>query len=215
MAVLIEAIHMNPELLNEFITFFVVIDPIGTIPVFIAATCGLSPAHRRHVAYQAIGVSAVILLFFVAFGEAIIRAIGINLSSFELAGGLIIFIFATMMIFGDSKPVEEMKELTASERRQLAVHPLAIPSIAGPGSMLAAVTLTDNEGYSLAQQAITTGTLLCVLLLTLILLLLAGPVNRVIGLSGAAVISRIMGIILAAFAVETVVDALHALQKTF
>lgn len=206
---------MIADLLNEFITFFVVIDPIGTIPVFIAATSGLSAAHRRHVAYQAITISAIILLFFVMFGEAIIRAIGINITSFELAGGVIIFIFAISMIFGDSKPAEEMKELTESERRQLAIHPLAIPSIAGPGSMLAAVTLTENQGYSIAQQAVTTGMLLSVLLLTLVLLLLAGPVNRLIGMSGAAVISRIMGIILAAFAVETIVDALRVLLLTF
>jgi multiple antibiotic resistance protein len=202
-------------MLSKLTTFFVVIDPIGTIPVFIAATKGFSAAHQRSIAFRATFVAALVLLFFVLFGQPIISSIGVDLASFQLAGGLILFVFALTMIFGEGKPAEELKELSVHTRRALAIFPIAIPSIASPGAMLTAVTLTNNHDYSLLQQVETTAMLLCVLFLTLVLLLAAAQFNRLIGLSGAELISRVMGVILAAFAVETVVEAVRALALTF
>ena len=201
--------------LNEFLTFFVVIDPIGTIPVFIAATSGFSAADQRHIAFQAVCIAAAILLFFVLAGQIVIEALGVDLTSFELAGGLILFLFALTMIFGEGKPAEELKEITASVKRQVAIYPIASPSIASPGAMLAAITFTSNQNHSVMEQVVITGTLFSVLLLTLALLLLASPLNKLIGLSGATVISRIMGVILAAFAVDTIINALRKLPATF
>ncbi|MEM9617981.1 MAG: MarC family protein [Pseudomonadota bacterium] len=202
-------------MLSTLTTFLVVVDPIGTIPVFIAATRGLPSQDQRHIALQAVFFAALILLFFVLFGQIIITSIGIDLASFQLAGGVILFIFALNMVFGDGKPAEEIKELTAFKKREISIFPLAIPSIASPGAMLAAVTLTDNRDYSFWQQTVTTGLLLSVLLLTLLLLIAAAPINRLIGMSGAALVSRVMGIILAAFAVESIVESARILAATF
>lgn len=205
---------MSP-LFTEFTTLFAVIDPIGSVPVFIAATAALQPEHRRQVAFRAIAYAAAILLFFVVFGQLIIESIGIDLTSFQIAGGIVLFLFAMTMIFGDGKPKHELKDLSACDRKRIAVFPLATPSVASPGAMLAAVTLTNNHDQTILQQAATTGLLGLVLLITLGLFLLANPINRIIGAAGAEIISRVMGIILAALAVDTIIEALRTIASTF
>lgn len=129
----------------------------------------------------------------------------IPLPAFQAAGGLVLLLFALTMIFGESKPESESKisgDSSHSQLADLAVYPLAIPSIASPGAMMAIVMLTDNNRHSIMDQAITAGTMMAVLLITLLLLLGATKIQKVIGNVGAAIISRVMGLILAAVAVN-------------
>ena len=185
-----------------FIFFFTVIDPVGTVPVFIAVTSGHSEATKRRIALKATFVSALVLIFFVVAGELILTGMDVPITAFQIAGGIVLFLFAITMIFGESKPEEEIKMVEGST--ESAIFPLAIPSIAGPGAMLAAVLMTENNRFDVLQQTITTGIMLAVLLIAMILMLIAAPVHRVIGSAGASIISRVMGLILSAVAVTNV-----------
>jgi len=207
------------KLLEHFVTLWVVIDPIGTIPVFIAVTAGLSVAARRKTALLAALVSAGVLLFFLIFGQLLIEALDIGLNSFQVAGGIILFLFALTMIFGESKQVVEQHEAEEelerpANRPNPAIFPLAVPSLASPGAMLAIVILTDNNRYSVADQGITALVMLSVILISFVLMLLADPIIRLIRHSGAAIISRVMGMILASVAVNSVLSAMLEIMKT-
>jgi multiple antibiotic resistance protein len=191
------------DILAVFITFFAVIDPIGTIPVFIAVTAQYDQKTKRRVALLATIVSACVLLFFLVVGEIVLTALSIPLPAFQISGGIVLFLFALNMIFGDSKPDEEIKSLENSHK-ETAIFPLAVPSIASPGAMLAAVLLTKNSVYTLWEQTQTALVMLSVLILVYILMLLAGFINRLIGTSGASVISRVMGLILSSIAITNI-----------
>jgi multiple antibiotic resistance protein len=193
-------------IVREFIALWVVIDPIGSIPVFIAVTAGLSAAAQRKVAIKAIVVSAAILLFFLVGGQVLLEALDIHLAAFQIAGGIVLFLFALTMIFGESK-VEEEKRQIDPNAGDLAIFPLAVPSIASPGAMLAVVMLTDNHRYSVTEQMFTAATMLTVLAMTLLLFFMAAPILRVIGSSGASIVSRVMGLILASVAVDNILRA--------
>lgn len=194
------------ELIATFIFFFAVIDPIGTIPVFIAVTALHNEATRRKIALQATLFSGAILLFFVVAGEIILTAINIPLSAFQIAGGIVLFLFALTMIFGEGKPAEEKR--IARDGRETAIFPLAVPSIASPGAMLGAVLMTENNRYSLLEQSQTTLVMLSVLGVVFVLLLLASRVHRLIGDGGASIISRVMGLILASVAVNNILSGI-------
>ena len=190
------------DLLSTFVFFFAVIDPVGTVPVFIAVTQSFEPAVRRRVALRATLTATAVLMFFVIVGELILDGIGIPLEAFQIAGGIILFLFALTMIFGEGKPSEELR--LVDRAAETAIFPLAIPSIASPGAMLAAVLLTENKANNLLEQAITSGIMLSVLALVFLLLLAATRIQQWIGASGASVISRVMGLILASVAVNSV-----------
>ena len=186
------------DYIATFITFFAVIDPIGTVPVFIAVTRKHDPSERRRLAGIAAMASGLILLFFVVAGELILTAMSIPLPAFQVAGGIVLFLFALSMIFGESKPDEELR--WAESHTETAIFPLAVPSIAGPGAMLAAVLLTENSQYDLWEQAQTAGVILVVVFIAYLMMLFAGWLHRWIGDAGASVISRVMGLILASYA---------------
>ena len=193
---------------------WVVIDPIGTIPVFVAVTAGLRAAQRRMIAQRASLVAAGVLMFFLVAGQFLIDALGIGLPAFQIAGGIVLFLFALTMIFGESKPESEMAEIEdAEELGSLAVFPLAVPSLASPGAMMAIVLLTDNHRFSIPEQAVTAGVMLSVVVVAFLLMLAAGPILKVIGTSGAAIVSRVMGMILAAVAVDNVIAAVIELVQ--
>jgi multiple antibiotic resistance protein len=197
------------NILRELVTLFVVIDPIGTLPVYYFATAGV-PAHLHwRLAARAVAVATVVLCLFLVGGQVVIEALGLRFGSFQIAGGIVLFLFALTMIFGESKPVREIEE---AERDHMAgaVFPLAIPSIASPGAMLAIVVLTDNHSNAVRDQMVTAGLLLAVLLGTFLLLLAATPLRRVLGNTGASVISRVMGIVLATVAVDAVLGGLDS-----
>jgi multiple antibiotic resistance protein len=138
----------------------------------------------------------------------IFTAMEIPLSAFQVGGGLVLFLFALTMIFGESKPEEELK--MAGEGRETAIFPLAVPSIASPGAMLAAVLLTENGRFGILEQALTTAMMLLVLLVALLFMLAAGTLHRLIGDSGASVVSRVMGMILASVAAANVLAGIEA-----
>lgn len=186
------------DFLAVFIVFFAVIDPIGTVPVFIAVTKGYDAKAKRKIAFISSGVAALVLLFFVIAGELILAQLAIPLSAFQISGGIILFLFALSMIFGESKPEEETKLI--EKYHETAIFPLAVPSIAGPGAMLAAVLMTENAKLDLWQQVQTAGVMIGVVFIAMILMLIAGGIHRVIGNAGASVVSRVMGLILAAAA---------------
>lgn len=195
------------DYVSTFIFFFAVIDPIGSVPVFLAVTGQFNEKARRRIALKATLVAAVVLLFFVVAGEVILTAMAIPLSAFQIAGGIVLFLFALTMIFGESKPDEEIKLATSGS--ETAVFPLAIPSIASPGAMLGAVLMTENGRYSLIEQAQTGGTILTVLVIVFVLLLSANWIHRLIGSSGASIVSRVMGLILASVATANVLAGIN------
>lgn len=202
---------MWEDILRDFIYLWAVIDPIGSIPVFMAVTAGCSTAVQRKIAYRAVIVAALVLILFAVGGQLLLDGLEIPLESFQIAGGLVLFLFALTMIFGESKPEAEIEESAKIDSHQSkAIYPLAIPSIASPGAMMAIVLITDNHRIDLHQQFVATLTMLAVLVITLLLLLLAGPIQKLIGSSGASVISRIGGLILASVAVESVLSGIKA-----
>lgn len=191
---------MFDSLVVQFIVLWAVIDPIGSIPVYLAKTSGLALEDRQRIARNAVLISFGILLFFLVSGQLLLEAMQIPLSAFQIAGGLVLLIFALSMIFGESKPEHEIKMRT--NINELAVYPLAVPSIASPGAMMAIVLLTDNHRFNIFEQSITAGIMLLVLFITYILLMIANRIQHLIGNSGAAIISRVMGLILASVAVN-------------
>jgi multiple antibiotic resistance protein len=173
--------------------------------VFLAVTAGVTAPAKRRIATLAVLFALGVCLFFIVLGQIIVEAMGISLRAFQIAGGIVLFLFAASMILADPKePAGGGDGGVAS----LAVYPLAIPAIAGPGTMLTVMLLTDNDRFSVVDQAITSGVVVAVLLVQYVLLLLAEPVSRVIGRSGANILRRVMGMILASVAVNAVLTAL-------
>lgn len=197
------------SLLREFITLLVVIDPIGTLPVFYFATAAVPAALHWRFAVRAVLVAWIVLIGFLVAGQVLLEGLGLRFGSFQIAGGIVLFLFAMTMIFGESKPQREIEEAGRGDLSG-AVFPLAMPSIASPGAMLAIVVLTDNHKNSIPDQLVTAGLLTVILALTLVLLLLGAILKRVLGNSGASVISRVMGIILATVAVDAILVGLDA-----
>lgn len=205
---------MFDSLMVQFVVLWAVIDPIGSIPVYLAKTVGLTIEDRRKIARNAILISAGILLFFLVLGQWLLDAMQIPLSAFQIAGGLVLLLFALTMIFGESKPEQEIR--MKSNLHELAVYPLAVPSIASPGAMMAVVLLTDNNRFSFMDQLFTTGIMLLILLITYLLFLIANRIQHFIGNAGAAIISRVMGLILCAVAINNILiglrDFIHQAQ---
>ena len=198
---------MSPLLIKiskDFATIWTTIDPIGNVALFVGLTASLTRAERHRTALRAVIYATIILILAVVAGQIILDAIGIHLHSLKVAGGIILFLFGLQMLFGrmDAQPA------APEPGRDLAVFPLAVPSIAGPGAMMAVILLTDNDVYTVAEQAQTGVVLLVVLLLTYILLLFSDAILRIIGRQGAAILVRVMGIILALLAVEIVLTTL-------
>jgi len=192
------------RLVSDFLMFVATIDPVGTLALFVGLTAGLAPAQRNRVAFRAIAYAAVILVAFIGVGQVLLGSLGIRLEAFQLAGGIIFFLFGVQMVFGVGAGATGG---TPEPGHDVAVFPLAVPSIASPGSILAAVVLTDNRQFSLLDQAMTTGLLLAVLALTLVFLLLANRIYAWIGNAGAMLMVKVLGLILAALAVEMILGA--------
>lgn len=200
---------MWDSIVKDFVYFFAVIDPIGTIPVFLAYTTGFDAAIRKKVALKAVLISTLILLGFVIVGQLFLEAMSIPLSAFQIAGGLVLFIFGLTMIFGESKPEHEISRLQSKKAEDdVAVFPISVPSIASPGAMMAAVLLTDNHRFNIMDQAITSIVMLLVLGVTLVLLLFATRIQKIIGDTGASILSRISGLILASVAIDSILTGI-------
>jgi multiple antibiotic resistance protein len=193
------------HLVSDFITLFVVVDPLAASSVFLAVTAGVTAPAKRKIATLAVLFALGVCLFFIVLGQVIVEAMGISLRAFQIAGGIVLFLFAASMILSDPKEPTGGGDGGAAS---LAVYPLAIPAIAGPGTMLTVMLLTDNDRFGVVDQAITTAVVVAVLLVQYALLLAAEPVSRLIGRSGANILRRVMGMILASVAVNAVLTAL-------
>lgn len=183
----------------------VTVDPIGTLSIFVPLTGNVPEKERFKVAKRAILFSGIILFAFLIVGQIVLSYIGVNLVSFQLAGGIVLFIFSLQMIFGT---VISPSEKGPEPEHDPAIFPLAIPSIASPGSIMAVVLLTDNNIHSYADQGITALMLLLVLLITLLILKLANPIHRFIGNAGSNIMIRVMGLILAALATQQIIEGI-------
>ena len=191
------------DFINDFVTIWIIIDPIGALPIFIALTAGFEAATRHRMALVSTIVAFVVLIFFISVGQIILNALGVSITSFEVAGGIILFLFAIQMVLGDSRKASD-PDAARESPTQLSIYPLAIPNLAGPGAMLTVILRTDNTKVNLLEQAHTATAVLLVLIITYVMLLGAGAITRVIGIGGANVIKRIMGMIIAAYAVNLI-----------
>jgi multiple antibiotic resistance protein len=191
---------------TQLVTLWAVLDPIGHLPLFLGATTALSEAGRRRAAWLGVAIGFGILTTFSVVGQLLLHAMGISLLSFQIAGGVIVFLFALNMVLGEARE-SAIQSSSGEDATAVAIHPLATPIIAGPGSMLTMVLLMDNNRYSPVQQGVTIAALAVVLAALLCVFLLGGRVRRVIGANGAHLLRRIMGLILAALAVNMILSA--------
>jgi multiple antibiotic resistance protein len=195
---------MLSPLVENLITLVVVVDPIGSIPIFLHATASLAARERRKVAFTAVMVALLVLMLFLYGGQYALEAMHIGIPAFRIAGAAVLFIFAVQMIFsGHHQGGTAEPSRTAVE---IAVFPVAMPSIASPGALLAVVLLTDNNRFSLTEQSVTAGLMVVVLVGVLLALLLAGRIQRYLGTAGIMVVTQIMGLVLASFSVQQMLD---------
>ncbi len=207
---------MTELLLNGFVTLFVIIDPLGLVPLFLALTPGATRAERRVIAIQATLISFGILLVFALAGLALLDALGISLGAFRVAGGLFLFTIAFELVFDRRQQRKEKSahatDQTPSDAVNVAAFPLAIPLMAGPGA-IAAVILLSGSLPGVAGQGAMVGVLAAVMAATLAMLLVADRLDRAMGPTGRVVVTRLLGVILAALAVQFVADGVAELIR--
>lgn len=196
------------EILATIFFLIAVIDPIGSVPVFLEATRDFDDYHKKKIALRASGIAFLILLFFIVIGQLILEGMEVSLDAFQISGGVILFLFALTMIFGDGKPENEKNRIT--DYKHVTIFPVAIPSIASPGAIMAVVIMTDNHKFAINEQVLTSILVLVVIGITSLILLAATRVQKKIGSYGITVISKIMGLILASYAVQNILTGISA-----
>lgn len=196
---------------STFITLFVVIDPPGCAPIFAGLTQGATAVHRRAMAVRAVLVAAAILLVFALFGEALLRALGISLESFKIAGGIMLFLIALEMVFEKrtERREDRAEKIKAEEVTDVSIFPMAMPMIAGPGS-IASIMLLMSQNSGSGRSVVVLAALVVILALTLAALLASTALMRIVGAKIEAVISRLLGVLLGALAVQFVIDGIRA-----
>ena len=199
---------MTEQLIKTFIIFLVVIEPVSLVPMFGALTRGGEPGYRTRMAWKSVAISAGIFIVFALAGDWLLRLLGISVSAFKIAGGMLLFLLAVDMVLAResglrSTTVREQDE--ARYREDISVFPMAFPLITGPGT-LATLLLLTAETTDLVGFSLVLGMGLLALAVTLVLLLLTRPLMRVLGVTAGTVISRLLGVVLAALAVQYVVD---------
>jgi multiple antibiotic resistance protein len=201
---------MLNEAIAAFVTLFVVIDPIGLGPMFIALTQGASATERRRIGITSVAVAAGILTVFGLAGDQVLAFLGISLAAFRISGGLLLFMIALDMVF--ERQTQRREQRAAEEERGPAhdpsVFPLATPMLAGPGSIATVILLVGAYQDNLAGQAMIFGVLYALLLLVLASFFLGGVIERILHRTGVLVVTRLLGMLLAALAVQFVLDGL-------
>ena len=196
---------------SALVTLLVVVDPIGLAPAFLAVTDGLSARHRRQVAFRASLIAAAILIGAALIGDWLLRMLGISLPAFRIAGGLLLFSIAFEMVFGlrierETRAAEQAME---EHVRNIAAFPLAIPLLAGPGAITATVLLAGQAGGRPVSLACLIGVIVVVAVSCLVTFLVAERIGKLLGITGNVVLSRLLGVILAALAVQYVLDGIR------
>jgi multiple antibiotic resistance protein len=199
-------------LVSAFVTLLLVVDPLGLVPTFLAVTEGLPTKARRQVAARASLIAALVLAGAAIGGDWLFRTVGISLPAFRIAGGLLLFSVASEMVFGvrierQSKAAEQALE---EHVRNIAAFPLAIPSMAGPGAIAATVLLAGRTDGNLAAFAILLAVICAVVAICYVAFAAAGRIGRALGTTGNVVLSRLLGVLLAALAVQYVIDGIRA-----
>jgi multiple antibiotic resistance protein len=197
---------MLEQAIHSFARLFVTADPIGIAPIFIAVAGSHSTSDQRSVALRAVLVAGGILVAFALFGDAILAFFGVTIPAFEVAGGLLLFVIGFQMVFakGDAKREGPSAPPDPGALTEMAVFPLAIPMISGPGAISATVLLASQEDRDVTGRTILIATIVVLMALTYTVMLLAGPLNRILGVTGRVVVTRLLGVILAAMAMDFV-----------
>lgn len=199
---------MLNDAITAFVTLFVVVDPIGLAPMFVALTQGATATERRRVGIIAVAVAAAILTLFGLAGEAALGFLGISMAAFRISGGLLLFLIALDMVFERRSQRRERQSGEAAAAHDPSVFPLATPLLAGPGAIASLVLLLGRHQGDLAGQAMIFGVLYVLLLLALAMFFLGGAIERLLRRTGVVVVTRLLGMILAALAVQFVLDGL-------
>ena len=194
-------------LITAFATLFVVVDPIGLTPMFVALTQGMSPAQRRVIGLRACAVGAILLILFTFLGESLLGFIGISMPAFRIAGGVLLFLTALDMLF--ERRTKRREDTTEENQNDPSVFPLAIPLIAGPGAIASVILLAGQRPDALGLTMVI-GSTLAVIILLMLMFLVSGLLERLLGRTGINVVTRLLGMLLAALAVQFVLDGLRA-----
>ncbi len=193
--------------ITAFATLFVVIDPPGLVPLFIALTQGMDDAHRRRLALRACVIAGVLLTLFGLFGESLLGFIGISMPAFRIAGGILLFLTALDMLF--ERRTQRREGQQADANHDPSVFPLATPLIAGPGAIATMILLMGQSGGDWRGAAAVLGLLALMLVATYLFLLASPPIERMLGRTGTVVITRLLGMLLAALSVQFVLDGIR------
>jgi len=199
-------------LIGAFVTLVVVVDPIGLVPGFLGITTGLPPQARRSVALRAALIAGGILAGSALVGDWLLRTLSITLPAFRIAGGLLLFSIASEMVLGvrTERQTREAGEAVEERVRNIATFPLAIPLMAGPGAITATVLLAGRSAGNLVLLGALLGVIALVLAICFAVFLLSVPIARLLGHTGSNVLSRLLGVLLAALAVQYVIDGVRA-----
>ena len=195
----------STQIISAFVTLFVVIDPVGLAPLFIALTRDMTPQHRRRIGWRALVIAAVLLTLFGLAGESILTVIGISLPAFRIAGGMLLFLTALDMLF--ERRTERREGQARDEDHDPSVFPLATPLLAGPGA-LATMILLVGENPGPAHTLMIHVVMLAVLGIAAGFFALADPIARILGRTGTMVVTRLFGMLLAALSIQFVIDGL-------
>ncbi|MFQ5776321.1 MAG: MarC family protein [Kiloniellaceae bacterium] len=208
---------MTETLIAAFVTFFVVVDPVGVAPLFVSLTPGATTAERRRTALRGATIGGAVLVAFALVGEPFLRALGIGLPAFRIAGGVLLLLLAIDMVMARQTGLRATtpgEDEESGQRADVSVFPLAIPLIAGPGALTSVVLLMGGARGDLAAQGVILAVLVVVLLITLACLLAAAQLMRLLGTTGVNVVTRVFGIVTAALAVQFMIDGALAVWPT-
>lgn len=199
-----------PAMIAAFTTLFVIIDPPGLAPVFIALTQGMTARQRRTIAVRAFFVASILMMLFLLLGEAVLGFIGISMDAFRIAGGILLFLTALDMLFQrrQARREDSAAEGQAEHHDDPSVFPLSLPLIVGPGA-ITTVILLAGEAQGAADLAAIAGIVIGVLLIVLLAFLAAPAIERALGKTGLSIVTRVLGMLLAALAVQFVLDGLR------
>lgn len=211
MAIMLASLPLD-FLVSALVTVLVVVDPIGLVPAFLAVTHGLPEKSRSRVALRACLIATVILAGAALIGNWLLHALSITLPAFRIAGGLLLFSIASEMVFGlrVTRQTEAAESAVEERVRNIAAFPLAIPLMAGPGAITASVLLSGRSGGDPIRLGMLLAVIAAVMLLCFVVFLLAGRIGKLLGTTANMVLSRLLGVLLAALAVQFVIDGVRA-----
>jgi len=203
---------MFDELVKFFVVLLVVVEPLSLLPVLAGLTEGTDEGYRRRMSVKAVGISSIVCLVFATAGTALLKVLGISVDAFKVGGGILLFLLAIEMVFARPSGLRSItpgEDEEAHHRGDISVFPLAFPLIAGPGAIATILLAFAGVPPGSLQFFAQVGVIVSVLAITLALMLLTGPVMRVIGVTGGAVLSRVLGVLLAALASQFVLDGIR------